>query len=109
MREKKIHRNQSLKINTSTLVRLFFIIGCVGIVIDTVVLFYVSYIRMSKMFLIGAIGVSFVSPLFITSIYDIYKSIEEDKNSFDKFDYTMMFIGECGLIYAAIIIFVEYT
>lgn len=59
---------------------------------------------MSGFFLLGAIALLITSPLLFISTYDLYMSIKEHGNCFDKLDYIMLFI--CSLIYAAIGIFI---
>ncbi len=107
--KKQSYGKQVENSNPSALAMLLLILGCIGIIMNIVVLLYASYIKMSAMFLVGAIGISFVSPLFITSIYDMYKSIKNCQNNIDKFNYTMSIIVECVIICAAIIAFVECT
>ncbi|GKG93833.1 hypothetical protein CE91St38_18410 [Desulfovibrionaceae bacterium] len=107
MSKKQLHRNQSVKSNTSILADLFFIMWCVGIVMNIPVLFYISYIKRSGIFFLGGIAFLAISPLLFIVAYDLYRSIKEHGNCFDKLDYIMLFIGGCSLTCAAIGIVVE--
>ena len=106
--KKQSYGKQVENSNPSALAILFFIIVCIGIVMNVLGLFYVSYIKMSGFFLLGAIALLITSPLLFISAYDLYMSIKEHGNCFDKLDYIMLLIVDCSLIYAAIGIFIEY-
>lgn len=88
---------------------LLLVLGCIGMSMYILVLFYIAYLKSSSIFFVGAVSVLLVSPIFTIAMRDIYKSIKDYKIMNDKLGYVLILIAECTMIYTSIIFFVEYT
>lgn len=88
---------------------LLLVLGCIGMSMYILVLFYIAYLKSSSLFFVGAVSLLLVFPIFIIAICDLCKSIEDYKSITDKIGCILILLAECTMIYTSIIFFVEYT
>ena len=86
----------------------FLSIGCAAAIMYALVMFYVSYIKKSEIFLFGGVGVFCALPIVFFVSYDLYCIIYKNKWHIDVIDYTSIIICSFVLVFGVIAIIIEY-